>query len=154
MLANIRCKQTYVCIYKSVYVFYRVSMIGHKMAHIQGAWVFQSVKCPTRDLSSSLDLRVVNSIPALGSTWRGAYFEKNKGIRYFPHSHLRITKVTHFFLFGGYLNAFLLFTYFSVGCHLFLTGPWALFYNKGMNCHLPAESLLCSSLSRSPFNFR
>lgn len=99
MLANIQRKHTYVYIYKSVYIFYIVSLIGYKMAYIQGAWVFQSVKCRTRDLSSSLDLGVVNSIPALGSTWRGAYFKKNKGLHYFPHSHLRITKVTHFFLF-------------------------------------------------------
>lgn len=32
------------------------------------AWVFQLVKCPTFDLSSGFDLRVVSSSPALGST--------------------------------------------------------------------------------------
>ena len=33
-----------------------------------GAWVAQSVKCRTLDLSSDLDLRVVSSSPRLGST--------------------------------------------------------------------------------------
>lgn len=34
----------------------------------RGAWVAQSAKHPTLDLSSALDLRVVSWSPALGST--------------------------------------------------------------------------------------
>ena len=39
-----------------------------KLVAILGAWVAQSVKCRTLDLSSDLDLRVVSSSPRLGST--------------------------------------------------------------------------------------
>lgn len=33
------------------------------LRHVRGTWVAQSVKCPTLDLSSGLDLRVVGSSP-------------------------------------------------------------------------------------------
>ena len=35
---------------------------------VRGTWLAQSVKPPTLDLSSGLDLRVMSSSPALGST--------------------------------------------------------------------------------------
>jgi len=41
--------------------------VSLKVGPSRGALVAQLVKCPTLDLSSSLDLRVVNSGPALGS---------------------------------------------------------------------------------------
>ena len=45
----------------------------------QGAWVAQVVKCPTLDLSSGLDLRVISLSPALGSVLGvEAYFKKKK----------------------------------------------------------------------------
>ena len=43
-------------------------MVDNDCSESQGAWVAQSIKHPTLDLSSSLDLRVVSSSPTLGST--------------------------------------------------------------------------------------
>ena len=33
----------------------------------RGSWVAQSVKCPTLDLNSGFDIRVVSSSPSLGA---------------------------------------------------------------------------------------
>ena len=44
----------------------------------RGAWVVQSANCPSLDLSSGLDLRVVSSSAALGlHSGCGAYLKTN-----------------------------------------------------------------------------
>ena len=45
----------------------RHSTLYYKKKKGLGAWGVQAGKCPTLDLSSGLDLRVMSSSPALGS---------------------------------------------------------------------------------------
>ena len=44
----------------------------------RSAWVAQSVKGPTHDLNSSLDLRVMTSSPTSGSMLGGTYFKEKR----------------------------------------------------------------------------
>jgi len=45
-----------------------ISSVLYNLQKLWGAWVAQSAKCPTLDLSSGIDLGVMSSSPALGST--------------------------------------------------------------------------------------
>ena len=51
---------------------------NEKVAEAWGTWMAQSVKRPTLDLSSGLDLRVMSSSPVLGSTLSTEPFLKKK----------------------------------------------------------------------------
>ena len=52
---------------KSDFQLKNIILAAVQKAYWRGTWVIQSVKRPTPDLSSGLDLRVMTSSPVLGS---------------------------------------------------------------------------------------